>query len=162
MMKMMTPKAILVALFFVSFPTLAAEFKSNVLDLSYDHDRWGTSSKCIIKDFKAYRSCFDDADDNNSDGIADVFGEPQWVAYEIKRTDSSCIKTYERPSKWITEADLFAQNIMPDDSSYAYPKSFTSVRKDWFSRGHLAMKMHAERLGQDAGWNTHTFYNAVP
>lgn len=51
---------------------------------------------------------------------------------------------------------------MPKDASYAYSKAFLKNRKDWFSRGHLAMKLHAERLGDAAAWNTHTFYNAVP
>lgn len=51
---------------------------------------------------------------------------------------------------------------MPSDESYAYPKNFIGKRRDWYSRGHLCMKMHGERLGSAEGWNTHTFYNAVP
>jgi endonuclease G, mitochondrial len=155
-------KGFLIVLLFISFPVWAAEFKPNVLDPSYNHDRWGTSANCVLANFRAYTSCFDDLDDDNNDGAPDAWGVPEWVAYEIKRTNDQCIKTFERPSKWITDSGLFAQGIMPDDKSYAYPKAFTSKRKDWFSRGHLAMKMHAERLGADAGWNTHTFFNAVP
>lgn len=146
-------------LLLISFPAYATDFKSNVLDPLYDHDRWGTSRNCIVKDFTAYESCFEDP---HIDGSSTPWGIPKWVAYEIKATNASCIKTYDRPSKWITEPELFAKGIMPDDKSYGYPKAFTSEHKDWFSRGHLAMKMHAERLGADAGWNTHTFYNAVP
>ncbi|MGB4057718.1 MAG: DNA/RNA non-specific endonuclease [Alphaproteobacteria bacterium] len=155
-------KILAIALLFLSSPAGAADFKPNVLDPTYNHDRWGTSANCILANFRAYTSCFDDFDDDNDDGISDVWGVPEWVAYEIKKTDAQCIKTYARPSKWITDPDLFTHGIMPDDKSYAYPKAFTSKRKDGFSRGHLAMKMHAERLGADAGWNTHTFYNAVP
>lgn len=51
---------------------------------------------------------------------------------------------------------------MPKDDSYAYSNAFRRIHKDWFVRGHLAMKLHAERLGSDAAWNTHTFFNAVP
>lgn len=146
----------------IAQPIKAAEFKPEQLDKSYNHDKWGTSSDCIIRDFRAYRSCFDGADDNNGDGTPDLWGVPKWVAYEMKRLEGSCIKTYKRPRTWITDSKLFAKNIMPDDKSYAYPKKFTSSQKDWFARGHLAMKMHAERMGENAGWNTHTFYNAVP
>ena len=155
-------KVILLLLMVFPYPCYAADFKLNELDPSYDHDKWGTSADCIIKDFTAYKSCFDNEDDNNGDGSSDVWGIPKWVAYEMKRTEKPCIKTYDRPSAWITEPELFAKGLMPNDKSYAYPKSFTSKHKDWFSRGHLAMKMHTERLGANAGWNSHSFYNAVP
>src|SRR3989338_541597 len=155
-------KTIFLLCIFLILPVYAADYKSEQLDNSYDHDKCGTSSKCIVKDFRAYRSCFDNTDDNNGDGSPDLWGVPKWVAYEMRRINKSCVSTYERPGVWITDKDLFVQGIMPDDKSYAYPKAFTSSHKDWFSRGHLAMKMHAERMGGSAGWNTHTFYNAVP
>lgn len=151
---------ILIFICLLSSEAPATSFKPNVLDPAYSHDYWETRSQGITKQFRAYTSNFDDDDDDNADGTSDIWGVPQWVAYEIKETHESCIKTYNRPSTWITDSTLIA--IMPDDDSYAYPAKFTKKRKDWFSRGHLAMKMHAERLGQEAGWNTHTFYNAVP
>jgi endonuclease G len=51
---------------------------------------------------------------------------------------------------------------MPEDSSYRTTNAFRTKHPSWFARGHLAMKLLAERLGADAEWNTHTFYNAVP
>jgi len=143
-------------------PAYAAELKRNILDPAYQHDKWGTSSSGIIKEFRAYTSSFDSGDDNNKDGLSDAWGVPVWVAYEVKKTQDKCIKTYDRPAKWITDASLFKQGLMPNDESYAYPSNFTKKCKDWFSRGHLAMKMLVERLGEEAGWNSHTFYNAVP
>ncbi len=89
-------------------------------------------------------------------------GVPEWVAYEIKRFDQKCIKTFARPSEWITDKALNQQGIMSTDSSYSYPKEFRKAHPDWFVRGHLAAKVHAERLNPAAAWNTHTFYNAVP
>lgn len=140
----------------------AETFKPNVLDPSYQHDRWGTSSTGIVKDFRAYRSSFDDLD--NDDGFADpdALGVPEWVAYEIKHFDGQCIPTHPRPSNWITEDALHTAGVMPDDSSYRTTTPFRTAHPAWFARGHLAMKLLAERLGEDAEWNTHTFYNAVP
>jgi endonuclease G len=40
--------------------------------------------------------------------------------------------------------------------------AWRSAHPNWFVRGHLAMKLHAERLGHDAAHNTHTMLNAVP
>ena len=139
----------------------AQSFKPNVLDPSYSHDRWGTSSSGIVKDFRAYRSSFDDLDDDDGFGGADALGVPEWVAYEIKRFDAQCIETHERPGTWITDETL-DPGIMPRDESYRTTLAFRNAHRAWFARGHLAMKLLAERLGDDAQWNSHTFYNAVP
>lgn len=139
-----------------------AEIKKNVLDSSYSHERWKPTGKCIEKKFRAYTSCFDDGGDNNGDGIGDLLRVPRWVAYQIKRFDGKCIPTTKTRPKWMTDEELFSQKIMADDRSYSYPKEFMKGHKDWFARGHLAQKMHAERMGSDAAWNTHIFFNAVP
>lgn len=155
-----------VALGAVFAPTSALDaqsFKPNILDPSYAHDRWGTSSTGIVKDFAAYRSSFDNGDDDDNFGGPDYLGVPEWVAYEVKAfTAGHCIDTHGRPNQWITDSDLFAGGIMPNDKSYATTQAFRNAHKSWFARGHLAMKLLAERLGGDAEWNTHTFYNAVP
>ena len=153
-----------VAAFFVTTgPLYGQTFKPNILNPSYSHDRWGTSSNGIVKDFAAYRSSFDDADDDDSFGGSDNLGVPEWVAHEVKKfTGGDCINTHGRPNKWITDIDLHASGIMPGDDSYATTQAFRNAHPSWFARGHLAMKLLAERLGGDAEWNTHTFYNAVP
>jgi len=154
--------AALAALVVMSSPLFAETFKPNILDPSYNHDRWGTSGTGIIKDFRAYRSSFDNMDDDDGFGGPDALGVPEWVAYEIKRFDGQCIETHPRPDTWITDATLHSAGIMPDDRSYKTTKAFRDAHPAWFARGHLAMKLIAERLGEDAEWNTHTFYNAVP
>lgn len=140
----------------------AATFKKEVIDPAYEHNKWKTSCGGIERGFAAFMSCFDDKDDDNGNGTADVLGVPEWVSYEMKEVDHKCRKKYSRPSKWFGDSDLISQKVMPTDDSYSYPKRFLKGKSDWFSRGHLAMKMHAERLGQAEGWNTHTFFNAVP
>jgi len=140
----------------------AETFKPNVLDPSYNHDRWGTSSGSITMDFRAYRSSFDDLDDDDGFGGPDALGVPEWVAYEIKQFAGECIDTHDRPGTWITDEALNDAGIMPEDSSYRTTAAFRNSHRAWFARGHLAMKLLAERLGDDAQWNSHTFYNAVP
>lgn len=146
----------------LSAPSNAQSFKPNVLDPSYNHDRWGTSATGILKDFRAYRTSFDDPDDDDGFEGPDALGVPEWVAYEIKRFEGRCINTHSRPGTWITDDDLNSGGIMPDDKSYRTTQAFRRTHPSWFARGHLAMKFLAERLGDDAQWNTHTFYNAVP
>lgn len=136
--------------------------RPNVLDPSYNHDRWGTSNSGILRDFRAYRSSFDDRDDDDRFGGADALGVPEWVAYEIKRFDGQCVETHGRPGEWITDDPLNDADIMPDDRSYRTTAHFRNAHPAWFARGHLQMKFIAERQGEDAAWNTHTFFNAVP
>jgi endonuclease G len=140
----------------------AETFRPNVLDPSYNHDRWGTSGSGIVKDFRAYRSSFDSLDDDDAFGGPDALGVPEWVAYEVKHFVGQCISTHPRPGTWITDNSLHGAGIMPDDSSYRTTTTFRNAHPAWFARGHLAMKLLAERLGEDAEWNSHTFYNAVP
>lgn len=140
------------------------QLKTIVLSSDHEHRKWTPECKSgdYLKDFRAYSSCFDGPDDDNGDGIPDTLRVPHWVAYQINRIDNDCIETHARPNPWITDRALYNNRIMCGDESYKYPQAFRDVRKDWFERGHLCMKMHAERLGADAGWNSHTFYNAVP
>jgi len=154
--------AALIAFFAMTSPLHGESLKPNVLDPTYNHDRWGTSSSGILKDFRAYRSSFDNSDDDDNFGGADVMGVPEWVAYEVKRFSGQCVETHSRPSNWITDDVVHDAGIMPDDRSYKTTSAFRNSHPAWFARGHLAMKLLAERLGDDAQWNTHTFYNAVP
>lgn len=144
----------------------ADTFKPNLLDPAYAHDRWGTSNSGILRDFRAYRSSFDDLDNDDPDlndptNGPDAWGVPEWVAYEIKRFEGACVETHGRPGEWITDPAL-EPGVMPTDESYKTTLAFRNAHRSWFARGHLAMKLLAERLGDDAQWNTHTFYNAVP
>lgn len=103
-------------------------------------------------------------DDDNGDGVGDRWGIPQWVAYEIKKlTVDHPLK--KRPQAWITDEQLHAKGIAPDDPTYAVSgtKRLPEVKTDYrFVRGHMCPKDTAERVSADAAFNTHTILNAVP
>lgn len=134
-----------------------ANYKPIVLDPTYDHDKWNTEPDDHIREFRAFTASFDGADDGNGDGDElddkDKWGVPEWVAYEIRKAPSSLGAAPNRPSPWIHDNTLFAEEICPDDASYKHSN---------FSRGHMCMKSIAWRLGANADWNTHTTINAVP
>jgi len=149
---------------FLSIFVLCGELlaqKPNILHPDYNHDKYAPKCEGVYQAFRAFCSCFDDEDDDNGDGISDIWGVPEFVSYQLKRTSDSCLKTIKRPS-WFHDKDLVKRKVMPKDDSYTYSESFRKVQGDWFERGHLAAKLHAERLGNDAAYNTHTFSNCVP
>ena len=134
-----------------------------LLDYSYEHDRWITLPRDIQLDFAAYTVSFDSEDDNNGDGILDIWGIPEWVSFEIKEliTDHPLSS---RP-KWMTDTNLFAMGIAPNDESYSVSgtNSIREVKTDYrFVRGHMCPKDTAERISRDAAYNTHILINAVP
>ncbi|WP_255947214.1 DNA/RNA non-specific endonuclease [Brucepastera parasyntrophica] len=151
--------------FFAVFPAFPAfpQYAPNILDESYEHDKWGTLPHDILFYFAAYTVSFDSEDDDNGDGMPDLWGIPEWVSFEIKKTD----KKYPlagRP-KWMTDRELYNAGIAPDDESYAVPgaNSLKEVKTDYrFVRGHMCPKDTAERISRDAAYNTHTLLNAVP
>jgi len=122
----------------------ASDFKAIVLDSNYDHDKWVTKPRDIIKDFRAYTTSFDSKDD----GVA--LGIPEWVAYEIKPHPTPLGAGPARPSSWITDSE---EGLAPTDDSYKNSK---------YDRGHICPKYTAFRLGANADWNTHTTLNACP
>lgn len=129
------------------------DLKPIVLDASYNHDRFDTQPKDIVRQFRAYTTSFDSDDDNDGDGIGDNWGIPEWVAYELRKAPAGLGSAPKRPSSWITDAALHAQQVAPDDKSYKH---------SGYSRGHMCMKSHAWRLGENADWNSHTVLNACP
>jgi endonuclease G, mitochondrial len=128
---------------------------------AYDHDRFGTQPADQLRTFAAFVSSFDGADDDTGDGIPDTLGIPQWVAYEL-RWHVGPIESGKRPRTWSTDAELAAAGLAPTDDTYRYTREFRSAHPNWYVRGHLAMKYHAERIGNEAAHDTHTLLNAVP
>ena len=128
---------------------------------AYQHDRFATKPTDIVRQFEAYMVSFDSEDDNDGGGKVDTWRVPEFVAYEIRKYDGPCIPTGERP-KWFTEPELVSRGIAPTDSSYAYPSTWRKNHEDWYERGHLCMKLIAERVSNAAGYNTHSLLNAVP
>ena len=104
----------------------------------------------IERRFAAFTVSFDSKDDG--DGEADLRRVPEWVAQQLVRTDQDCVPTESRPRTWMTDDELFASGIAPNDASY--PNS-------GFDRGHMAAKLLAARVSPDGEWNTHTVLNAV-
>ena len=141
----------------VSVGASGANYKPIVLDPTYEHDKWNTEPDDHIREFRAFTASFDGKDDGNGDGDdrddKDKWGVPEWVAYEIRKAPSNLGAAPNRPSPWIHDGTLFAEEVCPDDSSYKHSN---------FSRGHMCMKSIAWRLGANADWNTHTTINAVP
>ena len=151
----------LCSLMLMAFWSPALSEKPIILDPTYQHDRFDTQPKDIVRQFRAFTVSYDSKDDDDDFGDGEAFGIPEWVAYEIKKYDGDCIPTDGRPS-WFAEEGLEDSGIAPKDASYVYSRKWRSKHPDWYVRGHLCMKLIAERMGNDAGHNTHTFLNAVP
>lgn len=145
--------------------TLDKKFKPNPLDSSYHHNKFGITPTDILIEMTAFTSSFDSEDDNNGDGIGDNWGIPEWVAYEVKKESNLNSADYKRPSSWLTIDSLNQQGVMPNDATYAVSGTIDlkEVSGDYrYVRGHMCPKDAADRISNDAGYNTHSMFNAVP
>jgi endonuclease G len=155
---------------FIALPVAssAGTLKPIVLDPSYAHVKYAPlcGDQDILRQFRAYTTCFDGADDDDGDGTPDKWAVPHWVAYQMKKYEGDLGTCPPRPNPWITDLDLYAQGIAPKDDSYKFSKHFRKDNPDspqlGYDRGHMCMKQHACRLGDAADWNTHTVLNACP
>jgi DNA/RNA endonuclease G (NUC1) len=153
------------ALIFYSQLLWSGEFdlKPVILDKSYEHDKWDIQPKDLFFEFAAYSVSFDGPDDDNGDGNPDLWGIPEWVSYEIKKVDRE-FNLKNRPD-WKSDRNLFDAGLAPKDDTYAVSGSreLPEVKTDYrFVRGHMCPKDTAERISEDAAYNTHTILNAVP
>jgi len=138
-------------------------YKEIKLDPSYEHDKWVTLPKDQVFKFAAYTTSFDGPDDNDGDGLADYWGIPEWVAFEIKKSTTD--HPLEVRPKWMTDESLYNQGIAPNDSTYHVKgtKLLKEVKGSYrYVRGHMCPKNTAERISADAAYNTHTILNACP
>jgi endonuclease G len=155
----MVTRRILFQLLLLLIPTsgFAADYKPITLDPTYDHTKYSPVCNGYEKKFRAYTSCFDTkADDGKSWRI------PDFVSYHMKEFEGDLAAGPSRPNPWITEDTLRSSDEISRDDAYRYSQQFRSDNPNWYVRGHLAMKQHAWRLGEEADWNTHTMLNAVP
>ncbi len=141
-------------------------YKDIVIDPSYEHNKWGVEPSDMVYQFAAYISSYDSDDDNDGDGQGDIWGIPEWVAYEVKeRNPQSTNPDYSRPRKWLTDELGNEKRIVPDDATY-YVGGTTKMREvktDYrYVRGHMCPKNAADRISLEAGYNTHSTLNAVP
>ena len=129
----------------------------------YEHDKWLTQPRDIFFKFDAFVVSFDGPDDDDGDDKPDLWGIPEFVAYEIRKTD----KKHKRPKRpgWTTDEKLFKAGIAPGDKTYAVPgtNKLSEVKTDFrFVRGHMCPKSTAERISVKAAVETHTLLNACP
>ena len=152
--QLMNIVAVIILLYALS-ASLAAE--------PYQHDKWQTQPRDLFFEYKAFVVSFDGPDDDDGDGKPDLWGIPEFVAYEIRRSDKKH-KLPKRP-KWTTHKKLHESGIAPADETYAVsgtrklPEVKTSFR---FVRGHMCPKSTAERISKQAAIETHTMLNACP
>ena len=128
----------------------------------YEHDRFAPEAD-ISRVFHGFVVSFDSKDDDDGLSGGDLLRLPHWVSQELRRWEpvegaqvddaAWCLETLRDRPTWFTEKDLFDTGVAPNDASY---------RGSGFDRGHMAMKLLVERLGQDAAYNTHTVLNAIP
>ena len=160
--------AITIALVLLASVVLFAadRYKDIALHPDYDHNRFGITPMDLEREFRAYTVSFDGDDDDNNDGLPDHWAIPHWVAYEIKAFPGTLPAGPDRPRPWLSEQVLVNQQIQATDASYHFSNVFRAANPDspqlGYDRGHLCMKQHAWRLGENADWNTHTTLNAVP
>ena len=161
-------KRILIGFFFVSMflftslPAQPAGKRPCETPKGYNHAKFAPDAD-ILREFCGFTVSFDSKDDDDGDRKGDLLRVPHWVAQEVRRwepqesdrvNDSAwCLNTLKDRPDWFTDSTLFASGVAPNDDSY---------KNSGFDRGHMAMKLLVERLGQDAAHNTHTVLNAIP
>ncbi len=64
-------------------------------------------------------------------------------------------------NKWYRFSDLSFLWEAPEITGKGLDASYSGIGRT-YNRGHLAMKLHADRIGWERGCNTHFFVNAVP
>ena len=141
-------RAILLVLgFMASVGATAANYKEINLDPDYDHTKYSPACSGYEKQFRAYTPCFDTrADDGEAWRI------PDFVSYHMKEVPGDLPAGPSRPSPWITETSLRASDEISTDAAYRYSQQFRRDNPNWYVRGHLTMKQHAWRLGEEASW----------
>ena len=128
----------------------------------YEHTKFAPEAD-ILRVFHGFAVSFDSKDDDDGKPGPDLLRVPHWVGQEVRRWEPPaderadeggwCLDTLKRRPSWFTDVDLFTSGVAPNDDSYL---------NSGFDRGHMAMKLLVERLGQDAAYNTHTVLNAIP
>ena len=134
-----------------------------------DHERFMPAfNGGLIKRRSAFTSVFDDADDDNGDGISDMTGNPTFVTYHLKglmpngNRYSEPDISIKRPSDWYKSSELIG--LISQQSGVMASRidnSYDGIGTIW-NRGHWAMADHAQRISWEASCNTHSFWNASP
>lgn len=135
----------------------------------HDHQRVAPTASGLSEQFTAFSAAFDDADDDDGDGRADLRLNPEYVVYELRGLAPERSGNYaeppvsiRRPGKWYASPGLVTLVEAIDGvTDRRIDDSYSGVGEIW-NRGHLAMSDHAQRISPEAGCNTHVFWNASP
>ncbi len=102
----------------------------------YDHDRFGTVPSDIRLELRAYTCSFDGPDDDNGDGVADIWAIPHWVSFQIKAQGKEPIP--ERRNSFATDSVLNRLGLVSSSGRWA---------RFGYDRGHMCPSATARRLG---------------
>jgi endonuclease G len=132
----------------------------------YNHGKYAPVELEWMFSSGSFISSFDDADDDNADGQPDLLGVPQWVAAHIKaytKTDGNfgLPPGLKRPDKWYKHGHLQFLLEQPGVTVSTIDDSYTGVGTTW-NRGHMMMRLDANRLSPEHGCNSHVTMNAIP
>ena len=127
----------------------------------YEHNKFGVVPSDQVRKFSAFIVSFDGADDDDDDdGDGDTRRVAEWVAYELQANQEP--GPGSRQSPWCHDEELERAGLAARDRAYEYTREFRDQHPDWYVRGHLAPKSHAQRISEEAAKDTHTTLNAVP
>lgn len=138
------------------------------VDAGLDHRRYAPAAQGISKEYTAFFSVFDDADDDDGDGRPDLRFNPEFVAYELRGVRPDATGNYpeprvsiDRPDRWYDSPEFAPLIASIPGITRRLDDSYSGVGTVW-NRGHLAMSDHAQRISAEAACNTHHFWNASP
>lgn len=134
----------------------------------YEHTKWIESNEAgdIRFDYGGFVASFDGLDDDDGDPTTqDVTVQPEWVAHEVRRYIDQGMFLYaqglKRPRPWYEHEETdFIDGVFGFDGK-KIDRSYSGEGHVW-NRGHMATRSLVNRLSDEAGCNTHFFFNAVP
>lgn len=91
---------------------VSTDFNREVIDTLYQHDKYGTKPKDIVRVFRAYITSFDSDDDG--DGMPNIRGIPEWVVCEMHEFLRALRRGSGRPSTWISLSPANSNSALQD------------------------------------------------
>ena len=156
----------------VSAEGLAQTCRSDAYTVSipddYEHHRWVGDPEPgdILVEFAGFTAALDGPDDDdNNPSTANFMFQPEWVAHEVRRHVDGGMFVYasgfERPRPWYEFSPFPNVPSVEGVTDIELDNSYDGEGRIW-NRGHLATRSLVNRIGEEAGCNTHNFANAVP
>lgn len=118
----------------------------------YEHDRFATQPSDIRLEFITYTCSFDGPDDDDGDGIGDIWGIPQWVSFHIKgQRDGSVTR---RGNDFKSDSVLNRLGLISSSGRWRQPFDY--------DRGHMCPNGTARRLGPVGDQEANLMINICP